>query len=75
MENESERWKENNALYLHYARNHKEQLLTTVLLSDAYKLIFIERPHPRQLDTRENYWIGKLDATINVAKTYMPKYK
>ena len=58
MENESERWKEHNALYLHYATNHKEKLLTTTLLSDAYKLIFVERHRPKHLDRRENNWIG-----------------
>ena len=74
-EEKNERWKENNALYLHYAKHHPTKLTNATQLSETYQLIFVEKPHPSQLDTRENYWIGKVDATINIAKTYMPKYK
>ena len=74
-EEKTERWRENNALYLHYAKTHLAKLSATMPLSEAYQLIFVEKPRPSQLDMRENYWIGKVDATINIAKTYMPKYK
>ena len=73
----SKRWKEHSALYLRYAKHHRAMVLATtpLLLSEAYKLIFVKRPQPKQLEIRENYWISKLDAAINIAKTYMPKYK
>ena len=75
MASKSEYWKEQNALFLHYSREHQEQCQEALLLSDAYEVIFIEKTKPSMLNIREHYWIVKLNATINIAKTYLPKYK
>ena len=67
--------KDQNALFIHYRRYHPDKLHTNLLLSEAYRVIFIEKTAASKLDIRENYWIGKLDAKINISKTYLPKYK
>ena len=72
---EKDKWKENYALFLHYSKSHKEWLTKHNLLADAYKVIFLEKPNPRNLDIRESVWIGKVQAKINIAKTCLPKYK
>ena len=68
-------WKDENALYNHYMKKHPKVLKTNTPLSEAYHVIFVETPDADKLDTRENYWISKVNATINIARTFMPKYK
>ena len=66
------------ALFIHYMAHHREQLTITsdqMLLSDAYSVIFLEEPQMKNLDLRENFWISKLEASINIAKTFLPKVK
>ena len=70
-----ENWKEQNALFLHYRNKHRDIMCETLELSDAYAVIFVESPKPAQLDLRENFWINKLKATINITKTCLPKYQ
>lgn len=68
-------WKDQNALFLHYKKKHPDRVQKNLLLSEAFQVIFVEKTKATQLDIRENYWIGKLDAKINIYRTYMPKYK
>ena len=66
------------ALFNHYVRYHREHLgdnLGKIQFSDAFSVIFVEEPPMTELDVRENFWISKLDATINISKTFLPKIK
>ena len=67
--------KDEQALFTHYVKNHLDEAKKNLRLSDAYEIIFIEEPKYKNLDITENYWIGKLRCKINIAKTYLPKYK
>ena len=75
IEDKNNSWKDQNALYLHYVKNHSDKLHAEMSISDAYIIAFIEKPDFKHLDTRENHWISKINATINIAKTFMPKHK
>ena len=68
-------WKDQNALFMHYTKKHPKKVHKNLLLSEAFQVVFIEKTKASQLDVRENYWISKLDASINVSRTYMRKYK
>ena len=67
--------KDKQALFIHYKKYHKNILENGLQLSDAYNVFFIEKPNYDKLDIQENYWIGKFNAKINIAKTFLPKYK
>ena len=67
--------KDKQALFIHYKKFHKNILENGLSLSDAYNVFFIEKPNYDKLDLQENYWIGKFNAKINIAKTFLPKYK
>ena len=67
--------KDEQALFTHYVKNHSDETKKNLKLSDAYEIIFIEEPQYKNLDITENYWIGKLRSKINIARTYLPKYK
>ena len=56
-------------------KKHQNVLKTHTALAEAYHVIFVETPDADKLDNRENYWISKVNATINIAKTFLPKYK
>ena len=68
-------WKDQNALFMHYQKNHPDKVHKNLMLYEAFQVIFIEKTKAALLDVRENYWISKLDASINISKTYLPKYK
>ena len=70
-----ERWREQNALFLHYKKNHQVLITSTLTLPVAYQVIFLEKPHPSNLDLRESFWISLLKANINIAKTCLPKHR
>ena len=73
--NKVEAWADRYALFLHYKKNHSNLLsLNSMKLSDAYEVVFIEKPNFTILDTRENFWIRKLNASINLSRTFLPKY-
>ena len=65
------------ALYAHYWIKHKDKLLKTKQfnIADAYTVKFLEKPSRNRLNVAENFWIGKLNAKINMAKTFLPLYK
>ena len=58
------------ALYNHFYFNHSNK--TEMNFSDAYKVIFLENPQKENLDVSENFWIRKLNSTINVNRTFLP---
>ena len=79
FENETDNTKDDKAaLYIHYAKFHKEKISqeeNKIKLSEAYQVIFVEQSRKEKLDITENFWITKLNAQINIAKTYLPLYK
>ena len=70
-----ERDREQNALFLHYWKNHRPVVNKLPKISEAYRVIFIESPKPVNLDIRESFWMNKLGASINIMKTCLPKYQ
>ena len=66
---------DNHALYDHYVKFHKKLINTKLQLSDAFEVTFVERPSRVDLDYAENFWIERTDASINKAKTLLPKFK
>ena len=67
--------KDDQALFAHFAQQHPECLKENLFLYDAYQVVFLWKPHVEQLDTEENNWISKLNAKINIMRTFLPKYK
>ena len=72
--NEVEAWADKYALFLHYKKKHSNLLSRNMMLSEAYEVIFIEKPNFNNLDTRENFWIRRTNAAINLSRTFLPKY-
>ena len=62
------------ALFQHYRKFHPNELQNREL-ADAFGVFFIEQPKYHLLDIRESFWISKLLASINIARTILPKYK
>ena len=64
------------ALFNHYVNHHQEHLTAErIPLNEAYSVVFLEEPRMEILDVRESFWITKLDAKINISKTFLPKIK
>ena len=63
------------AMFSHYRKFHKNFLTKQFDLTDAFNVFFIEQPKFHNLDIRENFWISKLMASINIAATFLPKFK
>ena len=66
--------KDEQALYIHYRKNHPN-VLRGLRLDQAYQVIFVESPPKHDLDVTESFWINKLQADINIAKTILPKIR
>ena len=66
---------DDKALFFHYVQFHKTIIAKKPDLWEAYELTFAEQPSKARLDTAENCWIEKVDASINKAKTCLPKFK
>ena len=66
--------KDEQSLYLHYSQKHPSNV-KYLQLHEAYDVIFIESPNMEKLDLAESYWIGELEAGINVNKTCLPKIR
>ncbi len=62
------------ALYVlvHYMKKHPHKVEED--LARAYEVAFLEQPKVDMLDTAENFWISRLK-TINIYKTFLPRYK
>ena len=66
--------KDEQSLYLHYSQKHPSNV-KDLQIHQAYDVIFIESPNREKLDLAESYWIGELEAGINVNKTCLPKIR
>ncbi len=60
------------ALYNHCYQLHQDQIKISRKLSDAFKIVFIEKPTKFNLDAAEKFWIKKLNAKINIYKNPLP---
>ncbi|MEC8567887.1 MAG: GIY-YIG nuclease family protein, partial [Pseudomonadota bacterium] len=60
------------ALLKHFKKNHPDYLGRE--LSSAFTVTFVDRPSsPKNLDLLESKWINRLEATINIQKTVLPR--
>ena len=66
---------DDQALYAHYRKYHLANVENGLELSQAFRVIFVEQPLLANLDCAESFWIGKVPATINVQKTFLPPIK
>ena len=66
---------DNQALFLHYKKMHPDKLTEGLQLSDAFRVIFLEKPPMEMLDIREDFWITRLNAKINIKKSILPHFK
>ena len=66
---------DDQALYAHYKKHHLAVTSADLELSQAFKVIFLEKPSLHNLDVAENFWIGAIPATLNIQRTFLPKYK
>ena len=74
LENVQEKGKK--SLSVHYAKFHRDKLIKSkIKLADAYKVVFVEKSSKTKLDIAENFWVNRLRAKINIAKTILPMYK
>ena len=62
------------ALFLHYAKHHPDEIQKRDF-SETFWVFFLESPNFYQLDVAESFWISKLNADINIMKTFLPKIK
>ena len=61
------------ALRNHYKNNHPTK--HNIELAQAFNVTFIDAPNNAcNLDMLESRWIKRLDATVNINKTILPKY-
>ena len=63
---------DDQALYAHYRKYHVAEIENGLELAEAYRVIFLENPLLANLDCAESFWIGKIPATINIQKTFLP---
>ena len=66
---------DDQALYAHYRKYHLAEIENGLELAEAYRVIFLENPLLANLDCAESFWIGKIPATINIQKTFLPTIK
>lgn len=66
---------DDQALYAHYKKHHLAETRNNLELSEAFGVIFLEKPSVNNLDVAENFWIGRTSASINIQRTFLPKYK
>ena len=66
---------DDKALFWHYLKYHKLVISKSLQIWSAYTLIFLERPSRNNLNVAENSWIELMQAGINKAETYIPKFK
>ena len=56
-------------------RRHHPDKLRDRELWEAFNVAFLQKPIMEKLDLVENLWISRLNATINIQKTFLPKHK
>ena len=69
-----ERLTDEKALSIHYLKYHKN-INSHITLADAFEIVFLEKPAVHRLDVAEDFWISKMNATINIRKTFLPTIK
>lgn len=68
--------RDDQALYMHYRNHHpNHRQKPEFALWDAFTVIFIEKPPMNLLDSKEDYWIAKVNAGINIKSAILPRYK
>ena len=60
-------------LYVYY--NDNKTILNPPTFSDYYTVVFVHPPNMESLDIKENFWIGKINATTNINHTFLSKGK
>ena len=66
--------KDQAALRIHYNKHHPEE--KAVGLAEAFGVTFVDQPKlPKDLDVLESDWVNRLDASININKTTLPKIR
>ena len=65
--------KDEQALYKHFEKSHKDKLDNKINMDEAYHLVFLEEPKYFKLDIEESNWISKTKAEINITRTFLPK--
>ena len=69
----SDEGRDDQALYMHYRIHHRNHLQKSAFaLWDAFRVIFIEKPPIYLLDSKEDYWISKVNAGINIKNGVAP---
>ena len=63
------------AALVHHYKKHHQNNIKNLNIADAFVVFFVEEPKYHFLDIRESYWISKLSAKINIAKTILPKFR
>ena len=66
---------DDQALVVHYKKYHPEVNLQGLELWNAYQVIFLAKPAMENLDLAESMWVGRLQAKINIMKTFLPTHK
>ena len=62
------------ALLTHYAKKHPNDL--SINLDKAYTVTFVEKANDfKYLDILESRWISRLNASINICNTVLPKFR
>ena len=65
-----------SALLTHFAKHHPVVLNSNPTLPNCFEVIFIEQPKDTSsLDWLEDKWFHKLNASININKLLLPKFK
>ena len=65
-----------NALFHHYQKKHPNKITAeNNQLASWYNVAFIEKPSKVKLDAAEGFWVSKLNAGVNIARTIIPKFK
>ena len=61
------------ALLTHYRKAHAD---INISLPEAFSVTFVDSPHnPNDIDLAESNWINRLQATININQTILPRYR
>ena len=63
------------ALCRHYAKLHCKVFKRKPAISDCFEVFFVDKPPRHKLDVFEAKWLKLLNATINIDKMILPKYR
>lgn len=66
---------EQASLLIHYTKLHPSALNNYPVLSQCFKVTFVDQPPQHLLDKFENQWQTRIKATINISKMIIPFVK